>query len=161
MKNLNKIMLILAIAWMVVIYIFSDKPDVQSQKMSGSVSYRLISMMNDGWGFDWDEAEKELRAGAIDYPIRKVAHMSECALLCLLAFGTLSFLKGKKRYFLPILWVFVYACTDEFHQLFVRGRAGKFTDVLIDTSGAILMMLLILAVLQIIKYNKKTVKRKR
>ena len=38
---------------------------------------------------------------------------------------------------------FLYACTDEFHQLFVPGRAGRFTDVLIDTTGGIIMLLFI------------------
>ena len=29
----------------------------------------------------------------------------------------------------------IYASTDEIHQLFVGGRSGRFTDVLIDTAG--------------------------
>lgn len=32
-----------------------------------------------------------------------------------------------------------YACTDELHQLFVPGRAGMVTDVLIDSTGAALI----------------------
>ena len=31
----------------------------------------------------------------------------------------------------------VYACTDEFHQLFVEGRDGNFRDVMIDSTGAL------------------------
>lgn len=31
----------------------------------------------------------------------------------------------------------VYACTDEFHQLFVGGRAGQATDVLVDAAGGL------------------------
>ena len=40
-----------------------------------------------------------------------------------------------KELLLLILGVFLYACTDEFHQLFMDGRAGQFKDVLIDTAG--------------------------
>lgn len=36
----------------------------------------------------------------------------------------------------------LYAATDEFHQLFVPGRAGLFTDVLIDATGAAIGLLL-------------------
>lgn len=36
-----------------------------------------------------------------------------------------------------IAFVFLYACSDEFHQYFIPGRAMAFKDVLIDTSGGI------------------------
>jgi VanZ family protein len=36
-----------------------------------------------------------------------------------------------------------YACTDEFHQLFVPGRAGLITDVLIDSIGAVFITLIL------------------
>jgi VanZ family protein len=29
----------------------------------------------------------------------------------------------------------VYACTDEFHQTFIDGRTGKFSDVMVDAIG--------------------------
>lgn len=32
----------------------------------------------------------------------------------------------------------VYAATDEIHQLFVAGRSGRFSDVCIDSAGALL-----------------------
>lgn len=31
---------------------------------------------------------------------------------------------------------FLYACTDELHQIFVPGRSAQFRDILIDTLGA-------------------------
>ena len=40
-----------------------------------------------------------------------------------------------------------YACTDEFHQLFVPGRAGLLSDVLIDSLSAVLG-LVVFALLQ-------------
>jgi len=46
--------------------------------------------------------------------------------------------------------VFLYACTDEFHQSFVPGRACLFRDVMIDTSGGAFAM--------IIKYFKKGIR---
>jgi VanZ family protein len=30
---------------------------------------------------------------------------------------------------------FLYACSDEYHQTFVEGRIGQFSDVLIDMVG--------------------------
>lgn len=37
---------------------------------------------------------------------------------------------------MSIFLSFLYACTDELHQIFVPGRSAQFRDVLIDTLGA-------------------------
>ena len=37
---------------------------------------------------------------------------------------------------MSILFSFLYACTDELHQIFVPGRSAQFRDILIDTLGA-------------------------
>ena len=42
----------------------------------------------------------------------------------------------KYSLFMSILFSFLYACTDEIHQIFVPGRSAQFRDVLIDTLGA-------------------------
>lgn len=42
-----------------------------------------------------------------------------------------------KKYLIILSFLFfLYACTDEMHQLFVIGRTSSFIDVLIDTSGS-------------------------
>ena len=143
MKSLNKIAFFLMLCWMVVIFMFSAEPDTESSELSGSVSYRIVSVVNTITASHWDEKELLDKAELIDYPVRKCAHMSEYAILTLLEFVTFSFLHGRRRFVIPIAMTFLYACTDEIHQLFVPGRAGKFTDVLIDTTGGIIMLLLI------------------
>ena len=45
----------------------------------------------------------------------------------------------------------LYAATDEFHQLFVPGRAGLFTDVLIDATGAAIGLLLAVSIIALAK----------
>ena len=45
---------------------------------------------------------------------------------------------------------FIYSLTDEYHQLFINGRTGQFSDCLIDTLGAIIGMI----ILYIIKTKK-------
>lgn len=143
MKSLNKIACFLMLCWMVVIFMFSAEPDTESSELSGSVSYRIVSVVNTITASHWDEKELLDKAELIDYPVRKCAHMSEYAILTLLDFLTFSFLHGRGRFLVSIGVTFLYACTDEFHQLFVPGRAGRFTDVLIDTTGGIIMLLFI------------------
>ena len=43
---------------------------------------------------------------------------------------------------LSSLFCFIYACTDEFHQLFVMGRSCEIRDVLIDTLGSFVGILI-------------------
>lgn len=54
---------------------------------------------------------------------------------------------GYKWIALSMLVTFLYACTDEFHQTFIPGRAGRFTDVLIDCTGA-LVLCIVMACIQ-------------
>lgn len=61
--------------------------------------------------------------------------------------------RGHKWIGFSLLVTFLYACTDEFHQLFVPGRAGRFTDVLIDCTGA-LALCIILTCIQRHRKNK-------
>ena len=82
--------------------------------------------------------------------IRKGAHMSEYALLaCTYAYG---FYNNQYRLDKVCLYslsaTFFYACTDELHQLFVGGRTGQFTDVLIDTTGGIIAIIIIYIILR-------------
>ena len=70
--------------------------------------------------------------GAWDLVLRKIAHMTEYAILaCLLVRATGS-----------AAWAFglavAYSASDEFHQTFVRGRHGSPIDVGIDAVGALI-----------------------
>jgi len=48
-----------------------------------------------------------------------------------------------------------YAITDEFHQIFVPGRAFQLTDILIDSTGALIGVIASLILLKIILYIKE------
>lgn len=81
-----------------------------------------------------------LDASALAFIVRKTAHFTEYAILGILFYffyrQTLPQKNGLQLFVLAILSSFLYACTDEIHQLFVPGRSGQFTDVLVDTLGA-------------------------
>jgi VanZ family protein len=75
---------------------------------------------------------------------RKCCHLAEYSFLALLLWRAFSRgIEHWREWSVPkarrvILIVMLYASTDEFHQLFVPTRTSRATDVLIDTSGAIL-----------------------
>ena len=78
--------------------------------------------------------------------VRKTAHFTEYAILGSLFFINLRNTPKdliKRPLVISILFSFLYACTDELHQIFVPGRSAQFRDVLIDTLGASFGCLLI------------------
>lgn len=91
-----------------------------------------------------------------EFIVKKAAHMSEYALL------TLTLIYGFYKNHYPIqkimiyslIGTFLYACSDEMHQLFIGGRAGQFTDVLIDTCGGCLTIIFY-DVLTKLKYKQR------
>ena len=69
--------------------------------------------------------------GTWDYVLRKCAHMTEYAILAVLL------VRATGSYAWAFALAVGYACTDEFHQTFVRGRHGSPIDVGIDAIGAL------------------------
>lgn len=74
----------------------------------------------------------------LTFLVRKAAHISAYFILGILIFNLLKEynLGVKKMVFISIGIAMLYACTDEVHQVFVSGRSGEVRDVLIDTAGA-------------------------
>lgn len=130
-----------AIAMAIIIFCFSAQPADQSTETSDFVSRLLLWI---GTRIGLFSGEPEQYAGmleAMSMPVRKCAHISEYAvfhvtiLYALYQWG----LRGRKWLTAGFFLVFFYACTDEIHQLFVPGRSGQFTDVMIDCIGAVLI----------------------
>ena len=127
------------------IFWFSAKPAAESTEMSDTVS-RLILILGTKLGFF--HGNPFGRDKLMSFPIRKTAHMTEYLVFyCTVRFGlhfTYRTSNVKRRLLTALAIVFLYACTDEFHQLFVPGRAGRFTDVLIDCFGVTVVTLVCL-----------------
>ena len=77
--------------------------------------------------------------------LRKCAHASIYFILSILLLISLSITINKKTsiiYLINLIICITYAITDEYHQTFISGRTGQITDVLIDTLGSILGIIL-------------------
>lgn len=124
------------LAVMIIIFMFSARTAEESGQDSSKVVELLKSI------YEW-MTEKGFPQLSVDFPVslivRKLAHFSEYCLLAICVMLHLFEYKLKNRYRFIIAAVFcsVYAMTDEFHQLFVPGRGGAVTDVLIDSCGAV------------------------
>jgi VanZ family protein len=87
---------------------------------------------------------------AIHHAIRKCCHLTEYAILAILLWRAVR--KPVRRDSRPWSWreaaiavliVFLYASTDEFHQRYVPARTPMVSDVFIDTSGAVIGMIVL------------------
>jgi VanZ family protein len=118
--------------WMVLI--FSASSDSHSYEHSSRLIAPLLH-----WLFP---QMPETRVDAIVYFTRKCAHLTEYAVLALLLWRAVRRpMKNDPR---PWVWpeaglalaiVFLYAASDEFHQIFVPTRTAQVSDVFIDTAG--------------------------
>ena len=135
----------LVVMWMGLIFSFSSQPADESSKVSGGLCHRIVCSVNDTFHLQMTRERTKEIAEVIEYPVRKAAHMTEYAILGLLSFAFYSgFAALKKRNYLYALFTTAfYAATDEFHQYFIPGRSAELRDVLIDTSGAAIALLLL------------------
>lgn len=134
----------LLICWMAIIFMFSSQPAKQSSKMSSGFVSAVITVICPEYSELTDDAKANI-TDKVTFVVRKTAHFSEYFVLGVLAFLTaVTFKKYKIIYRSMASFVIcvLYSVSDEFHQYFVSGRACRFTDILIDSAGSLLAIVL-------------------
>jgi VanZ family protein len=123
-----------ALIWMAII--FSASSDTKSAEHSSRILAPFIHWIA--------PSLSEKSVSDIVFFFRKCAHLTEYAILALLFWRALRKpVPNDARPWRwtdavwPVFFVALYAASDEIHQLFVPTREGRVTDVIIDTSGAI------------------------
>ncbi len=136
---------LLWVLWMAVIFAYSAKPAPESTIQSNRVGKMLCSVFVSGYREMPSEAQLKMAQG-IDFYVRKSAHFLEYTLLGVLTlFAVGQRVKAKRWLFgSSFIWCVLYAIGDEVHQYYVPGRACKIADVVLDSSGALFGILLIL-----------------
>ena len=158
MSKIGKIVLpVLTVCWMMVIFWFSAAPAPESSEMSYTVGIQIgkIAVAD----FDaWTTEKQNAFAEKIEYPIRKMAHATEYAVFAMLLCGAWFDDHRKRKLSVFFAWgtATVYAMTDEFHQLFVPGRSGQIKDVLLDSCGAAVGVLLLMLVAMLLRVIRKS-----
>lgn len=124
----------LVIIWAIVIFVFSSQTGEISNNNNRFIVdlFRLI-------GINLDSCF----GGMINFVIRKLAHFLEYFIFYYLVYNALiEYINRRSALIFSLAIVFIYACSDEIHQAFVPGRGPAIRDVLIDTGGGFLCMLL-------------------
>lgn len=135
---------LLVFIWMIVIFSFSNQSAEESTRLSDSFINNTIIKVYEVFNGDASEEKQEELISKYSYPIRKMAHFTIYFILGILVFIFLNqYIENKNIIIYSLLICFVYACTDEFHQYFVVGRYCSFIDVLIDSTGSFISILLL------------------
>lgn len=131
-----------SIAWMGLIFAFSNQPAELSTKNNNFIVDCIYKISPSFVEFFGDEL--------LNHLVRKIAHITEYFILFSLlfyAFYKIYRLKEEKNQNKIIVYssliTVLYACSDEIHQVFIPGREGAIKDVCIDSIGVLLGILLI------------------
>lgn len=140
-----------------VIFSFSGQEADTSAQLSHGITYQIVMIEEKITNEKFDEDVIEQKIESIHFYVRKVGHITEFFLLGLsLCIPCLVYqIKGKKSFLLPIIFGFLFAGLDEFHQLFVPGRDGALRDVLIDGIGILLSIFLVQIFVNFLRCRKK------
>ena len=106
------------LAWAGLVFGFSAQPDLR--------------FLSDAW---------------LDFVVRKVGHAGAFGILALLVCRALGMTTDWRQARIPAVALGLtaaYAITDELHQGFTAGRHPAFTDVGIDTLGAVIAIAIVL-----------------
>ncbi|MBN2853826.1 MAG: VanZ family protein [Clostridia bacterium] len=123
------------IIWMGFIFYNSSQTATNSLGMTYYITDFLKSIFGNSIDFESD---------LFITLIRKAAHLTEYFILGILVSKTAryNFSSIKNRLLWSFLFCMFYAASDEVHQLFVDGRSFMITDIIIDSFGAGLALLL-------------------
>lgn len=125
------------VLWMALIFSFSNQKDVESSKVSDGFIDRTVVKIYKVFNENITKEKEDEIIEKYTYPIRKLAHYTLYFVLGILAFLVVKdYSINKKLIIYSLLICFLYACSDEFHQLFVIGRSASIKDVMIDTFGS-------------------------
>ena len=143
---------IMTVIIMVSIFCFSSQGGEDSLSTSEGFTMKFLSSFKSFRNLP-EERRYEIVDG-IQNLVRKTAHFSVYAALgvSMLSAFYLTF-KGKLTWLYALSGCLLYAISDV-HQTFVPGRSGEVRDVIIDTLGAFLGILLVILIKHLISRKK-------
>lgn len=140
---IKKIYLCILILWMGVIFAFSNQNAEVSENVSDGFTSKVVDVVA---SVKKDESIKENKKEIIEDSrlfIRKTAHFSLYLVLGILIYLNVKDVKKINPIIISLMFCILYACSDEIHQMFINERTAKVLDILIDTTGSLIGILLI------------------
>ena len=146
---------VLLVAWMGFIFSMSAQNSDVSSNTSGDTIRVVLSLVP-----EFEDQSKEFQEQVIEdlqFIARKSAHFIAYMILGILSILLLlQFSSINKMPQIALIFCIAYAISDEIHQFFVPGRACQLRDVLIDSTGSLTGIILVLLFIKLFNINKMT-----
>ena len=141
-----------------VIFGFSNQDGQTSGGTSRKVARKIVEIFPDT--NNKSEQEKENIVENMQPVIRKLAHFSIYTLagISMMTFMETYSISTRKKVIISLIVGALYATSDEIHQLFIPGRTAAVTDVLIDTFGVAVGILIVRGIVNSITKGHKELK---
>ena len=167
---MKKIYVVILILWFIFIFMMSHMNSSSSSDLSASFTNKVLEIFN--ITDNMDEDNKIILIENLQFIIRKTAHFTIYLIMGILfgLFYTTFNLKLILVFVLSVISGTICAALDEFHQLFIPGRAGMIADILLDSSGVIVGSIIIVGfskmidllfenkLIELIKNDKRNIK---
>ena len=144
---------ILMVLWMGVIFSFSAKVATQSSAQSTGVVEVIKGILEKIFpntkSIDIEKWE------VFETILRKFAHGFIFFILGILSSNFIIRCNFKHKIIISGTICLLYAISDEIHQLFVEGRSGQISDVLVDFTGSIVGICLFFVVINCLHNRSK------
>jgi VanZ family protein len=137
------------ILWCLVIYTFSE-----SSWFTGANTAQVLQVILSYLPFGGGEEEGP---SFLNFLIRKAAHLTEFGILAVLVWRALF--PRRASYIGAWLFATAYAATDEWHQSFEPGRTATPKDVVIDSCGALIALVIVFVCRRWLKARHRSLHR--
>lgn len=143
-KNKKVFSGLLVIIWLIVIFSFSSQNGVKSTNTSDIVTSMVVNVTTNVTNKELSREEVKKKVEDSTFYIRKTAHFTEYLILGVLVLNFLSNYGkiNKRTLIMALIFCYLYAVSDEVHQIFISGRTAKVLDTFIDGAGAFLGIML-------------------
>ena len=139
----------LILIWLIVIFFFSSfnskKSTDDSKAIIKDAVINVINVNNSISPNKIELPESKIKSivNKLNYPFRKMMHISEYFILSILIILLLKEfdIRGKYVYLIVFIACLCFATLDETHQMLV-GRTGTYKDVFIDFIGVFIALLI-------------------
>ena len=143
--NKSNLYILLTLLWVAVIFAFSLQPADASNQISSGLVRKIVELFipnisEEGWE-------------VLHFLIRKAGHFTEFFVLGVFSVLALFQTKIRLKKILGLSFCAVIATMDETIQLFVNGRSGQVSDVVLDSVGA-LVGIAVIVIIQVLCDNK-------
>lgn len=155
MNKKQIIYFILTVIWMIIIFMFSNAPADDSTDTSKGLIYNVVSVYEKVFN---KSINKEYFCEKLDHPVRKIAHFTLYFILGFFVYHVFLYSKINWKNFPTFIICLLYSISDEIHQIFIPGRSGQISDVVIDCLGVTFCLFIIYCFDKMVKNGKKASK---